>query len=378
MSVDVSSIIPFATRINPAGLGFANFALPCIFSPLSEAPAGVGVGDRRSYTRLSDLGGDYSSGMETYAIASRWFGNIPAGRQIQVYTYDDSSPNYIDILNAARDEFFWYWTFFTDSVYADLASIPGIANWHDSNLAFFINCQTGPAAAAIRDISDDTDIASVLTAAGNRRCLTFSHSVDPYAGAALASWFASVNYEALDSTITGEYTKLTGVTAEDLSSTQITAMKGKPAAHYAVVELNGSQDVGRVINSRTHSAFGEFMDDVVNLDAMVNSLRVTAYNTIANRPNKLIGTPPGQSLLLGAIRARCEQYIANGFLGPTNYLDPSDGVEKFTRGYEILSRPEDILDLSPELSASRQAAPILIRIFRAGAIHAVDLTLDVY
>jgi len=73
-----------------------------------------------------------------------------------------------------------------------------------------------------------------------------------------------------------------------------------------------------------------------------------------------------------------EQYIANGYLGPRNYVDPDDGEEKYTIGFEILTKPEDILDITPEDRNARKAAPIRIRLFRAGAIHIVDVDLDIY
>ncbi|MGH9928337.1 MAG: DUF3383 family protein, partial [Pyrinomonadaceae bacterium] len=83
-------------------------------------------------------------------------------------------------------------------------------------------------------------------------------------------------------------------------------------------------------------------------------------------------------VLIGAAKVICEQFIANGYLGPRNYTDPDDGLEKYTAGYEILTKPEDILDITNAQRDAREAAPLRIRVFRAGAIHAVDVELDVY
>ena len=57
---------------------------------------------------------------------------------------------------------------------------------------------------------------------------------------------------------------------------------------------------------------------------------------------------------------------------------PDDGLEKYTVGYEILTKPEDILDLSDADRDARKSAAIRIRIFRAGAIHSVPVDISVY
>ena len=71
-------------------------------------------------------------------------------------------------------------------------------------------------------------------------------------------------------------------------------------------------------------------------------------------------------------------FRSNGYLGPRNYTDPDDGVEKFTAGYEIMTKPEDILDLTDSERGERKSAPIRIRVFRAGAVHLADINIDVY
>jgi DNA polymerase-1 len=53
------------------------------------------------------------------------------------------------------------------------------------------------------------------------------------------------------------------------------------------------------------------------------------------------------------------------------------GEEVLSDGYEILSKADDILDLTDAERSERLAAPIIMRLFRAGAIHAVDVTVNV-
>lgn len=380
MSYDVKNIIPLTLRISPVGLGFANFASAVLFAPESELPGGFTVDTYRSYSSMTELSVDFAAVTETNQAANRWLGGIPATNELKVYAVADVDADWTTTLDKARNQLWWFWSFFTTNLYNNLVDVEEVAGWCNTNESYFMNCQVSVSAAAIRDPGDSTDIASTLTASGVRFASTFSHAMDGYAGIALCKWFASVNYSATLSTITGEYKKLSGVAAEDLPSNEYAAMTQdtKKCQFYSIVDLQGSSDAGRVINTWSHSSFGEWMDDVVNLAAFVNSLKVDLFNAVANQTTKLGQDVVGQTVINGTAKITCERYISNGYLGPRNYIDPDDGVEKFTVGYEILTRPEEILDLSTPDRADRKSAPLRIRIFRKGAIHVVPVDIDVF
>lgn len=379
MSYDVDNIIPINVTISPQGLGFANFATAVLFAPASELPGGFVEDTFREYSSTTELSVDFAAGTKTNDSASAWLGGIPATRKLIVYGVLAADASWTITLDKARNQIWWFWSFFVDTVYADEADVLEIASWSNLNESYFVNNQTATSSAEIRDPGNTTDISTQLTTLGYRFATSFPHATDAYAGTRLAKWFAAVNYSAVKSTITGEYKKLDGVAAEDITSTESSAMKQatKKAAFYSIVELQGSVDNGRVINSRSHSSFGEFMDDVVNLAAFTNNLKTTLFNAVANAQTKNGQDVVGQSVLIGAAKIVCEQYIANGYLGPRNYLDPDDGVTKFTFGYEILTQPEEILDLSDSDRADRKSAPIRIRIFRLGAIHIAPVDIFV-
>lgn len=380
MSYPATDIIQINTRISPAGLGTANFASAVLFAPETELPSGFLPNTYRSYSDMKGLTADFAATTETYKSAIKWLGGTPATRKLIVYgaATADATPDVT--LAKARDMLWWYWTMFTAPVLATAAKVLKIAEWCEANGSMFVNNQTGTAATAIRNPSLTTDIASELTTLGYRHVYTACHATDGNAGNALAKHFAAVNYSADRSTITGEFKKSPGVAAEDLTTTAYDAMTKdtKKAVFYSVVDNQGSTDAGRWLNTFTHSTYGERIDDVVNLDAFVNYLTTSLYNTLANNTTKLAQTPVGQSVLHGSARGICEQFVRNGYLGPRNYTDPDDGLEKYTAGYEILTKPEDILDLSEADRNARKSAAIRIRIFRSGAIHLVPVDVDVY
>jgi hypothetical protein len=380
VSYPATNIIRINARISPAGLGNANFASAMLFAPQTELPVGFSADTYRTYFTLVALSEDFADTTETYKAAQRWLGGTPATRQLQVYGAATADTTRAATLNKARNMLWWYWTMWTAPVLAVKADVLAIAQWCEDNTSMFIDNQTGASATEIRDPADVDDIATQLTTAGFRHVYTAAHATDAYSGSALAKHFAAVNYSADRSTITGEFKKSPGVTAESLTGTAYTAMQSdkKKAVFYTVVDNQGSTDSGRWLNTLTHSTYGEFIDDVINLDACVNFLTTSLYNAVANQLTKLAQTPVGQAVLIGAARATMQQFINNGYLGPRNYTDPDDGVDKYTAGFEILTKPEDILDLSDADRNARKAAPLRIRLFRAGAIHIVDVDLDVY
>lgn len=378
MSYPIENIIPITTRISPAGLNTANFASAMLFAKNADLPVGFTENTKRTYFSIRSLAEDFGTTTETYKAGAKWLGSTPAVPSLTVWATDDTDASVTATLTKAFDANWWYWTFFTADVLASEANVLLIAQFCEDNNIMFVNDQTGTAATAIRNPALTTDVASKLNVLGYRHVFTPTHATDAYAGFALAKHFAVVNYSADNSTITGEFKKSPGVAAEDLTDTAYATMLAKKAPFYSLLDLQGSTDAGRWLNTWTHSTYGEYIDDVVNLDAFINSLRVGLYNALANQTTKLAQTPVGQAVLIGAAKRVCEQYVRNNYLGPRNYTNPDNGLEEYTPGYEILTQPEDILDLSDSDRAQRKSAPIRIRVFKAGAIHIVDVTVDVY
>lgn len=381
MAQQADNIIQIDARISPAGLGFANFASAMLFAADADV-TGKTLGVYKTYQDILEVAADFPETTETYKSAAKWMGGTPKMRRLMIWFPEvlGVGETITKTLNDARNSVWWYWTILTSGAYAVEETVLSAADWCEQQASMLVNNQTGAACSAIREENTTTDIASKLTTLGYRHVYTAAHATDAYAGTALAKHFAAVNYSGEYTTITGEFKKSPGVPAEDLKGTEIAAMEkeSKNATFYTVVELSGSQDNGRWLNTKTHSTYKEFIDDVVNLDAFINTMTVGLYNALANQVTKLQQTPRGMAVLLTRARQICDQYITNGYLGERNYIDPDDGLEKYTIGYEILTQPEDILDLSPEDRNARWGAPIRIRLFRAGAIHRVIVDLAVY
>lgn len=375
MAYPAENIINIETRISAAGLGTANFGAGMFFADSDDISDETFIaGEYRDYGSATEVAKDTNIASDTYAAALAWFSALPKPKTLRVYRRKLEATAVESFNDAIEKRIWFYWHDFGTSVRSDLTEVLAIEAASDAAGKFFATTTND---ANVRDPAVATDIVTRSVEQGNRRTFLLSHATAKYAGFELAAVFSRVNFNTTDSTITGEFKKLSGITAENLNGTAYGAMKTKGAVFYTKVETGGKVDNGRVINSKTTSTYGEFIDDVFNLDAFVNYLTVALYNTLANQSAKLKQTPEGQLELIDAANQVGEKFIANGYLGARNYTDPDDGKTKLTQGYEVLTKADEILDLSDAERSDRKSAPIRMRIFRAGAIHAVDVVVDV-
>lgn len=372
MAYPAENIINIVTLINSAGLGTANFGAGMVFADFdSSSDATFLTATYRDYGSAAQVAADFDIASDPYKAAQAWFSAVPKPKSLRIYLRaEDDTP--VESLNAAINAGIWfYWFEFETGVRATDADVLALAAAGDAAGKFFAYTTNQ---AIVRDPSSQIDIVSKAVTQGSRRMFIASHATALYEGFELAAVFSRVNFNAANSTITGEYKKLPGIDAENLTPTAYSTMKQKGAVFYTKVETGGETDNGRVINSKTTSTYGEFIDDVFNLDAFVNFMTVALYNALTKVPTKLRQTPSGQQVLIDAAAQVGEKFIGNGYLGERTYTDEETGEEVLSRGYEIMTVAEDILGISDAERAARAAAPISIRLFRAGAIHTVDLT----
>lgn len=375
MAYPAEEIININVLINSAGLGTSNFGAGMVFADFdSSSDATFVEGTYRDYGSATQVAAHFAVGSDPHTAALAWFSAVPTPKTLRIYLrIEEDTP--VESLNDAISKGIWfYWYEFETSIRAVDADVLALGAAGDAANKFFAFTTNQ---AGVRDPAVTTDIVTKAFIQGSRRMLIVSHATELYAGFELAAVFSRVNFNAVNSTITGEFKKLPGIDAENLTPTAYGAMKSKGAIFYTVVETGGEKDMGRVINSKTTSSFGEYIDDVFNLDAFVNFERVALYNALTKVPTKVRQTPPGQQTLINAACQVGEKFIGNGYLGDREYTDDQTGEEKLSRGYECLTKAEDILLISDAERGARGAAPIVMRIFRAGAIHAVDLTANV-
>jgi len=389
MSYPVSNVIPLTTILTPAGISAANFNTAFIFATQDDLASGVTFDDDtyRDYAGLDEILEDFAEDSVPDLIARRWFAVIPSPPQISVYMWNDD-PTTGDSPAAAAakatDAAWRYWLLFPQSVADTEADVTALADFCDANTHHASFTLSAP---AVVDPQDDTDLASVLQARGNRRIFigyrkpetVSADASQAYANAAVCAVFQKFNPDADRSAITAEYQVLSGVVGESLTTTEYNALKDKNVVFWTEVELQGSTDPSRTINTRSMSSFGEFIDDVVNVDVLANRLKVARYNYIANASTKRGLTVRGHAGLLNATEGVLKQFYNNGVLGRVTYTDPRTGEEAEAKfGYVVFTQAEDVLNLSAAERTEREYPPTNVRVFlaRAGHTAPIDVTVE--
>ncbi|AUR82864.1 hypothetical protein NVP1029O_31 [Vibrio phage 1.029.O._10N.261.55.A7] len=379
----VNKIVQVNEFIQAGGLGFVNFGKTTVFALSAELTGAVSwpLKTFKTFKETSEVAAYFAETTETYKLASRWFSN--KGGELFMYLRDESNDSAVTSANDARGKKWFYNNLWTKDVTTVEADVIALADWSDANKSFFWMASDDPNVA---DENQTTDIASIIINKGNRHVAIgyrqaetiTTDSSQIYFMAGLAAEFAKVNYSGLQTAITGEFKSIIGAFAEDLSPSEITGLEKKKVVMYTITEEGDQVDRGVTLNSWSMSSYGEFIDDVINVDAMSSGLRVTCYNVF--RKNKKVQlTPRGQAQQIGAADALFKQYFDNGVLGAGLIENPITGEMEYAEfGYIIYTKPEDILKLNDADKRQRKMYPINARVnlSRAGHSLVIDMTVQ--
>lgn len=391
MAYPVDNILNVNLLLTPAGIGYANFSTAFAIARQSDLLPDVTfeVDTYRDYAGVDEVGEHFAEDSPVYLMATRWFANVPKPLQISVWMWNDAAEGgdtIIQTLNKANDEAWRYWYFVPADVYSDEATAVQLSDWSDATEHPVPITLTGN---DVINPQDDTDLASVLQAQGNRhmmigyvpQSIIDGNPSQQYAMVQLAASFAKFRPLGDRTAITAEYQVLPGVVGarDQLNTTAYNALKAKNVVFFTAVELKGQIDNSRVINSKTMSSYGEFIDDVVNLDVLKNFLQVDGYNYITGTSTKRGLTPRGYAGLLSVLDQTCKQFYNNGVLGEASYVDPEDGETKVAEyGFINFGKPEDVLELTQAQKRERlyPETPILAILARAGHAATINVTVE--
>ena len=381
MSEIIDDIVKINVTTGLAGVGNVNFAIPCFFGLKSELTTSSSISDDGiiNVGKLTDVAEHFASTTETYRMAARWFA---AGGGAGILYLRTNGENPVTTITKARDKQFFYHTFFTKDVFSDHTAVLALCDWCDANTAYL---WLGTVEVEVYAQDNETNILHKLLAKGSRRVSIAPRLADTvttdatqiYAINGEAALFSRVNYNGLRTAITGEFKSPTGVIGEDLSRTQIEAVRAKKGHLFIFNKVGNNIDPCVSINTYSMSAKNEFADDVINVDAMTSAIQVASYN-LFRREGKVPMTPSGEALHLAECDAVLRQYYNNGVLGAGLILNPITNERELCEfGYKIYTKPEDILTISSAQKLKREMASINLRANLARAGHSIvyDITI---
>jgi hypothetical protein len=232
---------------------------------------------------------------------------------------------------------------------------------------------TSQEAGAISALST-TDLAYLLSQVEglNHTAVQYSSS-SPYAiGSALAR-ILTTNWQANNSTITLMYKDEPGVEAEELSTTEANAVQDKNCNVF--VAYNNET----AIIQYGVSASGQYVDSVIGCDWLRAAIQTALYNTLYGTTTKIPQTDAGMHTLATQIEAICTQAVANGLLAPGVWSAQGFGQLKsgdyLPKGFYVYAPP--ISQQSAEDRAARKSVAFQVAAKLGGAVHTVDVTVDV-
>jgi hypothetical protein len=299
----------------------------------------------------------------TAATASEIVGGIVAESALTAVTILDS-------LTTA-----WYGlTFAAGAGNADIADSDhlAIAGYVEASANPHIYGGTTSEAAALVQ-PDTTSIGAQLKALGYNRTGFVYSSMDPFAVASAFGRLLTVNYQGSNTAITLAWKQLPGVAPEVLTSSQSAALDANNYTYYAAFNNNTSI----VVNSTVAS--GHFFDEIMNVDALANTIQTGAFNQLLTTPTKIPQTDSGMNTLATGIEASCQQFVNNGVLGPGTWNSAGFGQlatgDYLANSFYVYAPP--IANQAQAARSARVSVPFQIAAKLAGAVHDVQISLTV-
>lgn len=232
-------------------------------------------------------------------------------------------------------------------------------------MATFIETQrklfgTVSQASGTLSAASTTDIAYLLSAANfNRTFGAYNADATDY----LDSGIMGRVFPYDPGSITWNFKTVSGITADNLTSSQITALENKDFNMYVTA---GGVDIFRT----GVCVSGEYIDIIRGADWLQARIEEAIYQQLVNLP-KIPFTNKGIAIIENILRAQLENAIRVGFLSG-DPLDPNSNDENRKTKPYIISAP-----LSSEVSSSDKAnrsyTGVTFEAKAAGAIHTVTI-----
>ncbi|QEO57562.1 DUF3383 family protein [Francisella marina] len=204
------------------------------------------------------------------------------------------------------------------------------------------------------------------------RCL-FSKANDRGLAIAYMSRAHSVNFGGSNVAATMNLKELVSVTPEDYTTTQELAMERIGIDFYTTIK-----NAGRIISNGANG----YWDDIYNQTSLKLDVQIDAYNTLANVDTKIAQTDEGVEVIKDTIVETLERYNTAGVIAGGSWTNASTFGNReqllssvLSRGYYVYS--DSVNNMSVTARANREAPLIQTAVKFAGAIHSVDIVLNI-
>lgn len=223
------------------------------------------------------------------------------------------------------------------------------------------------------DPSSTTDLGYLLKANNLGRTFDQYSQYDPQAVASMFARAATVNFNASRTTQTLKFKQEPGVRAETITETQAAALTAKN------VNVFVNYDNDTAIIQQGVMADGTFFDERHGLDWLENDIQTAVYNLLYTSTTKIPQTDEGTHLIVTTIEDRLAQAVANGLVAPGVWNAGGFGQlqqgDYLSKGFYVYAPPVPTQGQADR--EARKSVPIQIAVKLAGAVHSVDVLINV-
>ena len=224
----------------------------------------------------------------------------------------------------------------------------------------------------VLDATFTEDVASRLVALKRKRTLV-AYSRNPYAVVSAMGRAFTVNFSANASTITLKFKQLPGIEAEGLTETQARALEAKRCNVFA------AYDNDTAIFQEGVMSGDAYFDEIHGLDWLQNAVQTEVWNLLYQSKTKVAQTNGGVNQILTRIEAVFGEAVRNNLIAPGVWNGDGFGQiesgDYLPKGYYLYALP---VELQPQSEREQRKAPVIqCAVKLAGAIHSVDVQIDV-
>ena len=277
----------------------------------------------------------------------------------------------LDAIEAVNSK--WYGFSFTKEVRDATVTSAGTsadcldaALWAEARIKTFWNNSSD---ANTLVTGNTSSISYQLEALDYSRTATVYNAGD-YPAVSLFARGATVDFAGTNTAITYKFKQLPGLSATDLSASQADAATTVNANYYAEFGTQLSGDSVSIL-AEGIMANGRFIDEVVGIDWLQNSIQTDVFNYLFQSTTKIPQTDEGASGIAQVVENSLTQAVTNGLAAAGNVVIDNETVF-LPKGYEIFQSLVE--DQSQADREARKAPPIGFVIKGAGAIHRVTIT----
>lgn len=221
--------------------------------------------------------------------------------------------------------------------------------------------------------NDNSSIGYLFQVANYNRSFAQYSGSSPYAVASMIGRGVTVNFAGNNTVITFMWKQEPGVVPEFLTASQANALNQNNYNYFA--QFNN--DTAIIVNGKVGS--GAYIDEIWGTDWLANTVQTAVYNLLYTSTTKIPQTDAGTQMIVTAIDQVMAQAVNNGLVAPGVWNQPGFGQlqqgDFLDKGYYIFA-PRVATQLQADREA-RKSVPIQIAAKLAGAIHAVDIIINV-